>query len=146
MVTNDIYYINNNNNLFSNDNMDLESFRRNRKAKKGLFILIGVFAIYLITLLVNSFAQNGIEFEKEAIAKEIKNILVLVFTGLNAMIVLPFIARTLEKVDSGEIEKDELSKKIVILIIIFIICMIIECNYMKNTQEGILEIYQAIKK
>ena len=116
------------------------------KPKKVLFILIGVFAIYLITLLVNSFAQNGIEFEKEAIAKEIKNILVLVFTGLNAMIVLPFIARTLEKVDSGEIEKDELSKKIVILIIIFIISMIIECNYMKNTQEGILEIYQAIKK
>ena len=116
------------------------------KPKKVLFILIGVFAIYLITLLVNSFAQNGIEFEKEAIAKELKNILVLVFTGLNAMIVLPFIARTLEKVDSGEIEKDELSKKIVILIIIFIISMIIECNYMKNTQEGILEIYQAIKK
>ena len=116
------------------------------KPKKVLFILIGVFAIYLITLLVNSFAQNGIEFEKEAIAKEIKNILVLVFTGLNAMIVLPFIARTLEKVDSGEIEKDELSKKIVILVIIFIICMIFECNYMKNTQEGILEIYQAIKK
>ena len=116
------------------------------KPKKVLFILIGVFAIYLITLLVNSFAQNGIEFEKEAIAKEIKNILVLVFTGLNAMIVLPFIARTLEKVDSGEIEKDELSKKIVILVIIFIICMVFECNYMKNTQEGILEIYQAIKK
>ena len=97
-------------------------------------------------MLVNSFAQHGIEFEKGAIATEIKNIVVLVFTGLNAMIVLPFIARTLEKVDSGEIEKDELSKKIVILIIIFIICMIIECNYMKNTQEGILEIYQAIKK
>ena len=116
------------------------------KPKKVLFILIGIFAIYLITLLVNSFAQNGIEFEKEAIAKEIKNILVLVFTGLNAMIVLPFIARTLEKVDSGEIEKDELSKKIVILVIIFIICMVFECNYMKNTQEGILEIYQAIKK
>ncbi len=116
------------------------------KPKKVLFIIIGIFISYLITLIINSFAQSGIEFEKEAIAKEIKNILVLVFTGLNAMIVLPFIARTLEKVGSGDIEKNELIRKIVILIIIFIICMVFECNYMKNTQEGILEIYQAIKK
>ena len=116
------------------------------KTKKVLFIAIGVLIVYLITLLVNSFAQSGIEFEKEAMAKEIKNILVLVFTGLNSMIILPFVARNLEKLDNGDIEKDELSKKIVILIIIFIICMIFECNYMKNTQEGILEIYQSIKK
>ena len=72
------------------------------KTKKIVWILIGMFVLYLVTLVVFLTAKVDIE---------ISNI---------------------------EIQK------MIILVFIFVICVIFESGYMRDTQEGILKVYHSI--
>ena len=63
----------------------------------------------------------------------------------NGIIVMPQIAKILDKINEDEIQQNELKKRIIILLIIFVICIIFECGYMKDTQEGIIKIYNSMK-
>ena len=113
------------------------------KIKKVVFIIIGTFILYLITMLLFNFSQNGISYEQEEMKNEVRNIVVLLFTGINGVLILPNIARLYEKVQAGEMEKERLIKRIIIYIVIWVICMWIEVNYMTSIQEGILQVYNA---
>lgn len=73
--------------------------------------------------------------------KSVKNIIVALFTGLNSF-VLPFIAKQYYKMHEGAIEKSEFLKRLGIIAIIFLFCVWFECGYMKDIQQGILEIYK----
>ena len=42
-----------------------------------------------------------------------------------------------------EIEQKEFKKKVAIIVIIFIICILFERGYMKDTQQGIMRIYNS---
>lgn len=114
------------------------------KPKKVGIILIGIFVMYLITLVVFQMAKGDINYPNAEIQSSVKNILVAIFTGINGLIVMPQIAKMLDKINEDEIEKEQLVKRIIILTIIFGICLIFESGYMKNTQEGILRIYQTM--
>lgn len=114
--------------------------------KKIIFIIIGIFILYLLTQFIFSISQNSIIYDNENIKKSIQNMLVGIFTGINGIIALPQIAKIIKKVKENEIEKNQIIKRIILILAIFIICLIFENGYMKNTQEGILEIYNAIKK
>lgn len=109
------------------------------RTKKVLIILIGTIIIYLITLMVFNISKSGINYEQELIEKDIRKILVTMFAGLNSLIIIPFIAKILERIKLNEIEQKEVSKKLSIIVVIFIICMFLECGYMKNIQQGILD-------
>ncbi len=115
------------------------------KSKKIAYILIGIILMFVITLIIFQTTKGGINYENAQIKANVQNVLVIIFTGINAIIVMPQIGRMLDKVSEGEIEKDVLKKKLIILLIIFIICILIERGYMKSTQEGILEIYNSMK-
>ena len=115
------------------------------KSKKIAYILIGIILMFVITLIIFQTTKGGINYENAQIKANVQNVLVIIFTGINAIIVMPQIGRMLDKVSEGEIEKDALKKKLIILLIIFIICILIERGYMKSTQEGILEIYNSMK-
>ena len=114
------------------------------KTKKVGIILIGIFVMYLIALIVFQMAKGNINYPNANIQNSVKNMLVAIFTGINGLIVMPQIAKMLDKVSEDEIEKEQLVKRIIILTIIFVICLIFESGYMKNTQEGILKIYQTM--
>ncbi len=111
--------------------------------KKVIFIFIGIILIYGITWFICP--KSGIDYQKVEMKKQIQNILVLIFTGINAIIVMPQIGKLLEKIKENEIEKEKLKKRIILLIILFILCIFFERGYMKDTQEGILRVYQSIK-
>ena len=113
------------------------------KTKKVIFIIIGTLILYLITMLLFNFSQNGISYEQEEMKNEVRNIVVLLFTGINGVLILPNIARLYEKVQAGEMEKEKLTKRIIIYIVIWVICMWIEVNYMRSIQEGILQVFNA---
>ena len=110
------------------------------KTKKVLIILIGTVITYLITLMVFNISKSGINYEQELMEKDIRRILVTMFTGLNSLIILPFVAKILEKIQANEIEQKEVLKKLSIIVVIFIICMFLECGYMKDIQQGILDV------
>ena len=104
------------------------------KSKKIAYILIGIILMFVITLIIFQTTKGGINYENAQIKANVQNVLVIIFTGINAIIVMPQIGRMLDKVSEGEIEKDVLKKKLIILLIIFIICILIERGYMKSTQ------------
>ncbi len=116
------------------------------KSKKVAFIVIGLIAIYIITTIVFFISQNGVQYENEESIGTIKNVLVAIFAGINGIILLPQMAKILDKAKEGEIEKNQLRNRIILWLVVLLICLIFECGYMKDTQEGILEIYKSLKK
>ena len=115
------------------------------KNKKIAYIVIGLIVLYILTLIIFQTTKNGINYQNKQIQNSIQNILVIIFTGINGIIVMPQIAKILDKINEDEIQQNELKKRIIILLIIFVICIIFECGYMKDTQEGIIEIYNSMK-
>ena len=118
-----------------------QSLRFIEKPKKIAVIVVGIIITYLITLIIFQISKSGIEYQSVQIEKDIKNILVIIFTGLNNIIVMPQIGRILGKINEDEIKKNDVKKQLLILVVIFIICLVFESGYMKDTQKGILEMY-----
>lgn len=114
------------------------------KTKKVVFILIGIIIMYGITWIIFQIAKNGINYQNQAMQSTAQNILVAIFTGINGIIMMPQIGKILDKINEDEMKKEQLVKRIMILTIIFILCLIFESGYMKDTQEGILKIYDAM--
>lgn len=116
------------------------------KSKKIAVIVIGMVVTYIITLVIFSISKNGVDYGQVAGGEnEIRRVIIAIFSGINSLILFPFISKQLNKIHEGEIEPKELTKKLSILLVIFIVCMFFECGYMKDTQKGILEIYQLNK-
>lgn len=113
------------------------------KNKKIAFIIIGSIILFIITFIIFQISKSGIIYEKEETKKDIQNMLVLTFTVVNSLIVLPYIATQLNKVKKKEIKKEKFNRRISIIMFVFIICLILECGYMRDTQQGILKIYNA---
>lgn len=115
------------------------------KAKKVAIILIGITIMYGITFMVFQMTKGGITYPNGEIQNKVQNILVSIFAGINGIIVMPQIGKILDKINEDEMEKEQFIKRIVLLVIIFMICLIFESGYMKDTQEGILKIYHTMK-
>ena len=115
------------------------------RTKKIITIAIGIIAIYLITCFVFNVSKQGIVYENEQIASSIGKVIISIFAGVNGLIIMPFIGKLLDKVNEDKIEKQVFSRKILIIVVIFLIILWLECGYMKDTQEGILKIYHSMK-
>ena len=114
-----------------------------KKSQKIIIIGIGTIIIYLITLLLFQFSKNGITYPKMEFEKNIKQVITLLFTGINVLGFLPSIVNNLYKLKNKEITQGKFTKNIILLLSIFIIASIVEVNYMKDTQEGIMKIYKV---
>ena len=71
--------------------------------------------------------------------------LVAIFTPINGILLLPNITRIINESQNGEIGKDEYNKKIKKFLSIFVLVLIIEFIYLRNTQIGILSNYNIQK-
>lgn len=118
---------------------------RIEKSKKIIYIIIGMIIIFIITNIVYSISKADVSYPEEQIEGTVRNTLLLVFTALNGLIVMPYIAKQLDRIREKEIEKEKFTKKMVLLLIVFILCLILESGYLKDTQLGILEIYNSLK-
>ena len=112
------------------------------KAKKILIIFIGIITIFLITQIVFSMSKSGINYENEEIEKSVGKIIVFLFTGLNGF-VMPVIIKLFKKLQDGEIDGNIFKVRFIIILVIFIICLFLECGYMESIQQGILRVYRA---
>lgn len=118
------------------------------KKKKILIIAGEIIAIYIITLIVFGVSKNGIDYTNKDVEGNVKTVIVALFTGFNSLILLPFLNKQIIKLKEKETDEKSIIKKITIMFLIFIVCIIFECGYMKDTQKGILQVqkYQYIKK
>ena len=117
----------------------------NNVTAKIMFIVISTLLILLITFILFNISKNSIQYPNESMIKDVRNILVLTFAPVNGIIIIPFIAKQISRVRENSIEEDELKKKIILMSIIFILILILECMYLKNTQIGILKILENMK-
>lgn len=111
------------------------------KIKKTIFIILGIVICYLITLVLFNLSKNGIDYQNVENEKIIKRILTLLFTAINGIIFIPNIAKLYIKIRENNIKKEKVRMKLIILFVIFIICTIFECEYLKNMQIGIVNVY-----
>lgn len=110
------------------------------KKKRIAFILIGIILLYGITWLI--FPKTEFYAQLGEIQSKIQSTLVAIFAGVNGIIVMPQIGKLLDKIMEDEIKKENLVKRLLVLLLIFAMCAIFERGYMKDTQEGILKIYE----
>lgn len=114
-------------------------------SKKIVTIIVSILIIFIITLIVFNISKSNINYDNNNIQRDVRNVIVFVFSIVNGLIILPFVAKILGKINENEIEKEDFTKKILLIVVIFIIILFFECGYMKNTQEGILKVYNSMK-
>ena len=107
---------------------------------KIAYITIGTIITFLITLIIFNISTNGVEYENKDMIGNVRNIILAVFVPVNGLIVMPYLANLISKINTNEITQEKFKKKIIILAIIFIVVIIFECSYFKSTQLGILKI------
>ena len=109
------------------------------KKLKMPVLVAGLIVVWFLTFIIYSISKMQINYESQEVMKTIRGIFVLIFTIINGYILLPYIFKTLDKIDNEEIEKDDVIKRIVIIAIIFIIVAIIETKYLASVQNGTLD-------
>ena len=78
------------------------------KTKKIVWILIGMFVLYLVTLVVFLTAKVDIEISNIEIQNSIKNIIIAIGTGINGIIVMPQMGKIVSQIKENQIEKEKL--------------------------------------
>ena len=110
--------------------------------KKILIIFSGIIVVFLITQIVFSISKNKIIYQNGNVERSISQVIVLLFTGLNSL-VLPIICKNIKKRANEEIENNVLKLRMIIILAVFLMCLYLECGYMTDIQQGILQIYKS---
>ena len=112
---------------------------------KIIIFLIEIFLCFVVTIILFNISSIGIEYPNSKSKTIAMKTLVLIFTPINGILLLPNVTRIINESKNEEITKEEFGKKIKKFLITFIILIIIEFIYLKNTQNGILNNYNMIK-
>ena len=106
---------------------------------KYIYIILGLAIMLICIVIVFYLSLTGLDYKNTNIVTRIRNIMITVFTPVNGLIVMPYLANNLSKIGTNEITQEKFKKRLLILNIIFIVVLIFECSYFKNTQLGILK-------
>ena len=112
-------------------------------SRRVIFIVVGIILIAIVTLIYFSISKAGITYPKVEMVKQVRKMVVLLFTPINGFLSLPHIASLKMKIKLKTEEEENLKKKIIILGIIFIVVTIAEINYMKDFQNGIIQMLNS---
>ena len=102
----------------------------------GVFILIN----YIIANKIINIGQAGVSGE---FAGPVRNVLVFSVLPINLILMASPIAIQINKLNSKDIEKDKFKKNLIICLVIDIILIIFECNYVKGTIAGIVNMQNS---
>ena len=107
--------------------------------KKIIIFIFEIIVCLIFTMILFNISSLGIEYPNSQSREIALKILVTIFTPMNGIILLPNITRLINESQNGEIDKEECARKKTL--IIFILLVIIEFVYLRNTQIGILNNY-----
>lgn len=109
--------------------------------KKVIIFLVEIIACLIFTITLFNISSIGVDYPSEQNKKIAMKTLVAIFTPINGILLLPNITRIINESQNEEISKDECNKKIKKFLSIFVLVLIIEFIYLRNTQIGILSNY-----
>lgn len=115
------------------------------KIKKIAVITILLIISYIITFIIFNISKKDIVYKSQQEMETVKNVIVLLFTIINGLLFMPFVAKSINGLNEKAVDKSIVIRKIAMIMIIFIVILFIECTYLKSVQQGILNIY-AMKK
>ena len=107
------------------------------------FIIIGIITLSILTLILFNISKIGINYPNKGIMKEIRNISLLIFIPINGFFTLPHLASISSEINLGTKEEEKIKRKIIILAIVFLIVTVIETIYLKDFQNGILQMLNS---
>lgn len=109
-----------------------------QKEQKRNFIIIGVFAILIFTWMIVAFSSNGIQVSEGNFLKTAKMVSILLFAPINTIFVLPYLGNVLNKYKQERIKEEQVRKRLLILAVALLLVIIIEVNYIKTFEIGLL--------
>lgn len=105
------------------------------KKEKLIFIAMGVAIIYVLTSFVYWISTKNVAIKE--VSELGKNLITFLFVPINAIIVLPILAKSYAKYKTGRLGSDKLRNRGIVLAIILVILLIIECKYFKDIQNNV---------
>ena len=111
--------------------------KEKKKKEKLVYIVVGTAIIYILTSIVYWISTNKIEITE--VSERGKDLITFLFVPINAIIILPLLASSYRKFKDGELDKEILIKRGIILGVILLVFLIIECIYFKNIQQQVVD-------
>ena len=108
--------------------------------ERVIICVAGILISWGITSMLFSVSSNGMDYVNIEVENEISKILILVFTPINGIAFMPFVAKIMSQLKFDEIERKEAVKSGVILFAILAVIFYIEIRYLSYIQLGILNI------
>lgn len=103
--------------------------------KKILLLVIGELLIFAIVNIIYNIGSNGVD---QQVTDASKNYLLFIFLPVDMILIFAPIARLINKKSCGEIEEKDFKIKFLLCLIFSIIILVLECNYIKDIEVGIL--------
>ena len=105
------------------------------KINRIKLIVLGFISTFIITLIVCMISSSSINSEYLPMVKKMT---ILLFSPINAIIILPYTGNILNKYKEKKIDKKILKKKFLILVMILVIIFIFEIGYIKDFENGLI--------
>lgn len=109
-------------------------------SERIIFIVVGIILTVVVTLIYFTISKIGITYPKAEMVKMVREMVVLLFAPINGFLSLPHVASLKMKIKFKTEDDAMLKRKIKILGIVFIVATIFEILYMKDLQNGIIQI------
>lgn len=97
--------------------------------KRILYIIIGMIVMYGITSIICAIDINDIQVDNEQAINDTLNVIKMIFTPINSMIILSSLGNTFGKAKDQEITTEKAGRRTILILIAFIIILIFETNY-----------------
>lgn len=114
------------------------------KKNKIIFIAAGIAVIYVLTLFVYWISTKDIAIKE--VSETGENIITFIFVPINSILVLPLLAKSYEKYNSGRLDASKFRNRVIVLAVILIIALVIECSYFKDIQNGVVNLIEQNMK
>lgn len=108
------------------------------KQKKIKFILLGMVIIFFITWMIVEISSNGIQIENQSYLTIAKKTSIFLFAPINTIVCLPYLGYVINKYKQQALTKEKVKNKIGIMCIIIFVILMIEINYIKSFELGLL--------
>ena len=103
-------------------------------------VSIVIIGVIIATLIIFAISKIGINYQNKQIYKEVKKVALMLFIPINALISLPQIAKIVGDIEAKQTENEKIKNRIIIIAVLIIIAIIFEIGYLKDFQNGIIEL------
>lgn len=106
--------------------------------QRVIYIAVGMLVMYFITSIICAIDSKGITVNSNGLVEDAMGLMKMIFTPINAMILVSSLGNTFGKVKDKVIDTDRAGKRLIIILIAFVIVLIFETSYIGRFIEGIV--------